>query len=68
MTELEYSQYLKEHIHKFGASEKNKELIEYLLVLGISSFKSLTEGIINPKKSLKMLKKATGKHTRKSNF
>jgi len=60
MTKKTLSDYLKDHIPKFGNVD-NSVLIECLLVLGISSFKSITEGNIRPKKSIKMLKKATGK-------
>jgi hypothetical protein len=58
MTGNTHSQYLKDHIPKIGNVD-NSTLIECLLVLGISSFKSITEGKIRPKKSIKMLKKAT---------
>lgn len=52
--------YIKDHIPQFG-SQDNSQLIENLLILGISSFKSITEGKIDSKKSLKLLKKATRK-------
>lgn len=54
------NKYLQDHIPKFAA-ENNSELIESLLVLGISSFKSIIEGEIKPSKSIKILKKATSK-------
>lgn len=54
------SKYLKQHIPQFGAKDNN-ELIECLLVLGISSFKSLVEGRIKTAKTLKILRKAASR-------
>ena len=54
----EYTEYLKDHIPKFGCAE-NSDLIQCLLVLGVSSFKSITEGQIRQGKSFRLLKKAT---------
>ena len=52
--------YLKHHIPLFQAKDNN-ELIECLLILGISSFKSLVEGKLKSAKSLKILRKATNR-------
>jgi hypothetical protein len=51
MTLVNRQNYLKHHIPQFSA-EDNNELIECLLVLGISSFKSLVEGRINQFKTI----------------
>lgn len=60
MSKTDFDQYLKDHIPKFSSNDNN-QLIDYLLVLGISTFKSITESRIVPSKSIKKLKKVTGK-------
>ena len=60
MTVPTRSKYLKHHIPQFSAKDNN-ELIECLLVLGISSFKSLVEGRIKTSKTLKILRKAASR-------
>ena len=60
-------EYIQDHLPQFG-SEDNSQLIEHLLVLGLSSFKSITEGKIDPKKSQKLLKKATSKYSNLSRY